>query len=142
MKKLTMMASKSSKSYGKADVDHCEQVKLFFIFILEQSMLVFAYYSISNLLNDQWVPSQDILHSVSVIISIIFVSVIFLYSIFRFTLNRIGGFYMFKRCYLAIILSFIRGNSIIMFAAIGAETCFTFLRLYFEIIQFKRSVLR
>ena len=104
------------------------------IFCFENSIFVFAYYSISNLSSSSWIFSLDNGFLFYKIFSAVIISLIVIFSLFRFRSNRIAGAYLFKRILLAFFLAYYPG---MFYLLIIPELLFFFSRLFYEEIQLK-----
>ena len=75
----------------------------------------------------------------SKIVSGVFLGAYLFYSLGRFRVSRIGGMYMLKRIVLAVLLTIVRGNTIILSFCAIAELLFLFLRIHYEYLPFGPS---
>lgn len=87
--------------------------------MFELSALPIFYFSLSSIMNPSWASSSGLVHTASFIVSIILMLIFVCYAIFRVISHQISSIYMFKRIYLAVVLAFIQGNSMVMFFALA-----------------------
>ena len=87
------------------NVKHIKLFKYSYIHILENSVLIFTYYGISNLMSPSWLLSKDKGFYMYKIISAILIFIIVVACFLRFNNHKIAGIYSLKRILIAMFLA-------------------------------------